>query len=82
MTSLVRAAAPALLITACLHGGAAARAADPVYALFGVVGIGVDDWPPPDHPVGDRVGYRLRPGGHEMSTVDWEYYLRFFDRQR
>jgi pimeloyl-ACP methyl ester carboxylesterase len=28
MTSLVRAAAPALLITACLHGGAAARAAD------------------------------------------------------
>jgi hypothetical protein len=60
----------------------AARAADPVYALFGVVGVGVDEWPPPDHPVGDRVGYRLRPGGHEMSADDWDYYLRFFDRQR
>ena len=60
----------------------AARAADPAYGLFGVVGVGVDDWPPPDHPVGDRVGYRLRPGGHEMSADDWDYYLRFFDRQR
>ncbi|HWC90919.1 MAG TPA: acetylxylan esterase [Pirellulales bacterium] len=57
-----------------------ALAADPVYRLFGLVGLGVDQMPPPDHPVGDFVGYHLRTGKHDVAAYDWDQYLRFADR--
>lgn len=53
------------------------RHADPVYALFGKIGVGVADLPGIDHPVGDFAGYHLRSGKHEVTDYDWEQYLKF-----
>ena len=57
-----------------------ARHAGPVYALFGRKGVGVDDFPPVDHPVGDFVRYHVRTGGHDITAYDWAQYLDFADR--
>ncbi|MCC7375818.1 MAG: acetylxylan esterase [Verrucomicrobiales bacterium] len=58
----------------------AASAADPVYRLFGRIGLGTNDMPPADRPVGDFVGYHVRSGDHEITPYDWEQYLDFADR--
>lgn len=58
----------------------AAKQAGPVYALYGKDGIDVDEMPAPEHPVGDVVGYHIRPGAHAVTEYDWEQYLRFADR--
>ena len=54
--------------------------AEPVYQLFGRAGLGVADTPPPDHPVGDFIGYHVRTGDHDVTAYDWEQYLTFADR--
>ena len=58
----------------------AAENADPVYRLFGEVGLGVDDMPPVDIPVGDFIGYHNRSGEHGQNQYDWGQYLNFADR--
>lgn len=58
----------------------AARHADPVYRLFGLKGLGIDDLPPLDRSVGGAIGYHLRSGDHEITAWDWEQYLEFADR--
>ncbi|MBN1851714.1 MAG: acetylxylan esterase [Pirellulales bacterium] len=58
----------------------AARHAGPVYHLFGLSGVGVDQMPPPDQSVGDLVGYHVRSGKHDVTDFDWEQYLNFADR--
>lgn len=58
----------------------AAKYAEPVYRLFGKVGLGVNDLPPVNTAVGDVIGYHLREGGHAVTAYDWEQYLRFADR--
>jgi hypothetical protein len=57
-----------------------AQAADPVYRLFGLTGVGATEWPPPDTPVGKTVRYHVRRGGHDVTLYDWEQFLDFTDR--
>lgn len=54
--------------------------AEPVYALFGKSGLGVNKQPAPDHPVGDFIGYHLRTGSHNITPYDWTQYLNFANR--
>lgn len=54
--------------------------AEPVYALFGLKGLGVDVWPAVDRPVGDTIGYHVRSGRHDVTDYDWEQYIRFAEK--
>lgn len=54
--------------------------ASPVYALYGKTGLGVDDQPPVDTPVGENVGYHVRTGGHDIFLYDWQQFMRFAGR--
>jgi hypothetical protein len=58
-----------------------AKNAEPVYALFGKKGLGVDEMPPVDHPVGETIRYHIRTGKHDFTLYDWQQYLDFADKQ-
>jgi hypothetical protein len=36
--------------------------------------------PPVNQLIGDRVGYHIRPGEHDMTADDWRAYMDFGDR--
>jgi len=58
------------------------KGAEPVYALFGLKGVGVDAHPPVETPVSAGVlAYHVRRGGHDITAYDWNQYLNFADRQ-
>ncbi len=57
-----------------------AKHADPVYELFDIRGIGVENQPSLNQPVGDFIGYHIRSGQHDVTNYDWEQYLNFADR--
>jgi len=57
-----------------------AKAAERVYRLLGLEGLGVAEPPAPDRPVGGWIGYHLRSGKHALTAYDWEQYLDFADR--
>jgi hypothetical protein len=62
----------------CVH-------ADPVYRLFGNVGIGGDkassEMPPNDQAIQlGPIGYHIRTGPHAMQPADWQHYLNFADK--
>lgn len=56
------------------------KLADPVYALFGKKGLGIDAPPPADQSVGDAIGYHARTGKHDILSFDWDQYMNFADR--
>jgi hypothetical protein len=58
----------------------AAKHAGPVYTLFGLGGVGVDEMPAVDRSVGDFVGYHVRTGDHDVTDFDWTQYMNFADR--
>ncbi len=63
------------------HGSfLAAKAAEPVYKLFGEAGLSVDDMPAVATPVGDWIGFHNRKGTHGIDEYDWEQFLNFADR--
>ncbi len=56
------------------------RAADGVYKLLGVKGLGDESMPEPGKLVGDRLAYHIRPGKHAMLPEDWDVFLAFADK--
>jgi len=59
----------------------AAKAADPVYRLLGTDGLNLEEWPSPadDSLSLGVIGYRIRPGKHDVTPSDWEAYMNFAD---
>lgn len=58
----------------------AAVAAEPVWKLFGLEGLGTTAWPAVDTPVGRTVGYHVRSGGHDLLEEDWRHFTDHADR--
>jgi hypothetical protein len=56
-----------------------ARLATPVYRFLGSTGLPTETMPPPNSPIFGRVGYHIRPGGHDVTDYDWQQYLHFLD---
>lgn len=57
-----------------------AKAVSPVYRLLGSPGLPAQNWPPVNAPVLGVVSYHVRSGGHDVTSYDWEQYLRFCDK--
>jgi hypothetical protein len=53
----------------------ATQAADEAWRFLGVPGLGVKRMPDVDQPVGRRVRYHVRRGGHDITHQDWTQYL-------
>ncbi len=51
-----------------------------VYALYGKKGVGVENQPPVDTPVGGTIGYHVRSGGHDILLYDWEQFIHFANK--
>lgn len=59
-----------------------AVAAEPVYQLFGYSGLATRTFPSADFPIrGDRIGYHLRTGVHNLTEYDWMRFLDFADEK-
>ena len=57
------------------------KGAEPVYALYGLPGIGTDEMPPLDTPyMQGSIAYHNRKGTHAILPYDWEQFLLFANR--
>lgn len=59
----------------------AGKAAEPVYALYGLPGIGCDKQPAVDVAMNKGyIAYHIRTGGHAILDFDWDKFLDYADR--
>jgi hypothetical protein len=55
--------------------------ASPVYGLYGQPAIDPEEMPPLNRPLNrGRRHYHIRPGGHNLTPLDWGYYMDFADQ--
>lgn len=55
--------------------------ASPVYNLFGLEGLSVQEMPETDKPLMDgHVGYHVRTGDHDITLYDWQQFVKFADK--
>ena len=54
-----------------------AKAATPVYKLYGKKGIEVVQQPSVNNPIHNAIGYHLREGKHNVTAYDWDQYIQF-----
>ncbi|MCA9196349.1 MAG: acetylxylan esterase [Planctomycetales bacterium] len=54
--------------------------ATPAYELLGFEGLDRTELPELNSLVGDRIGYNIRPGKHDVMLSDWEVYCDFADK--
>ncbi|MDR1814482.1 MAG: acetylxylan esterase [Tannerella sp.] len=54
--------------------------ASPVYNLYGLKGLTINDNPKVNQPVMNAVGYHIRTGVHDVTDYDWGCYLDFADK--
>lgn len=55
--------------------------ASAVYSLLGVEGCAAAELPAPSVLIHSRIGYFLRPGGHDVTLEDWQAMVTFADKQ-
>jgi hypothetical protein len=48
-----------------------------VYNLFGKKGLGTDEMPQVEQPIGNTIHYHIRKGKHDITLYDWEQYINF-----
>lgn len=58
----------------------AAKAATPVFELFGDKGIEEYSLPAPGVPLMNRLGYLMHEGGHGVVPADWPVFLDFLEQ--
>ncbi|MGV8094953.1 MAG: hypothetical protein AB2L24_24125 [Mangrovibacterium sp.] len=56
-----------------------AKLASEAYRLYGLEGLPANEMPEPDSPVFGVVSYHIRTGKHDITSYDWEQYIRFAD---
>jgi hypothetical protein len=54
--------------------------ADSVYRLLGTAGVGAHSMPAVNQTPSGTIGYRIRPGKHDVTAADWEAYIDFANR--
>lgn len=59
-----------------------AKAAEPVYALYHLQGLTVNEMPAVNSPVGATIGYHVRSGKHDITLYDWQQYIAFAERHK
>ena len=57
------------------------KGAEPVYALYGLQGIGTSEMPLLDTPLNKgAIAYHIRRGGHAVLPYDWEQFIIYANR--
>lgn len=54
-----------------------AKNAEVVYDLYGKTGLGTNDAPALNTPIGNQIRYHIREGNHDITAYDWEQYIIF-----
>ncbi|MBO0950840.1 glucuronyl esterase domain-containing protein [Fibrella forsythiae] len=57
-----------------------AKAASAVYRLFGREGLPTTTVPPLNTSVQGTIGYHMRTGEHDVTSLDWRYFFQFLDK--